>query len=538
MKKYSLFFGLLALPYLSTAQAQGTLSGDLQSNINYFVRDTKIGASGNPLYDKYLSGSESWLSLRYNVNDWTFTLRADHFNNSNLRNPVQAYTAYGLGAWSITKEMNDLTITGGYIYDQIGSGILFRSYEDRGLLIDNALVGLQLKYKVKDNITLKAFGGQQKRALDPVYAPIIKGLTGEGDFNIGKVHITPGAGILNRTLDETSFNSVIATVNGYLDTLKYQPVRNSYVYTVFNNLVYKNISWYFEGAYKTNEAIPSIDPGDLPLINKDGNIQFTTLNYAKKGFALNLTAKRTENFFMRTSPNESLLNGMLNWQPVVARLRPERLISRYTPPSQDLSEQAITIDGLISPNDVTNYTLTFTHIDRLNGEKLYREGFAQVDYQGWDKWVLQAGIQYMEYNIKLYQGNNTKDGNPIVQAVTPFADIIYKFNDKKSIRFEAQYMATEQDYGSWVYGLIEYNIAPTFSISFSDMYNTAPSYNNPIRTKDDAKNYYSIFTAYTKGPHRFTLAYVKQIAGFNCSGGVCRYEPAFSGVRATITSRF
>ena len=44
--------------------------------------------------------------------------------------------------------------------------------------------------------------------------------------------------------------------------------------------------------------------------------------------------------------------------------------------------------------------------------------------------------------------------------------------------------------------------------------------------------------AYTKGPHRFTLSYVKQPAGINCTGGVCRYEPAFSGVRFGCTSQF
>ena len=110
-----------------SAFAQGTFSGDLMMNANFFQSDPKIHASGNPLYDNYLSGSEGWLDLRYNVKGFTFFARVDGFDNSNLLNPTQAYNAVGLGAWSVSKDYKNLTITAGYIYDQIGSGILFRS---------------------------------------------------------------------------------------------------------------------------------------------------------------------------------------------------------------------------------------------------------------------------------------------------------------------------------------------------------------------------------------------------------------------------
>ncbi|NCX96500.1 MAG: hypothetical protein EBX41_08850 [Chitinophagia bacterium] len=68
------------------------------------------------------------------------------------------------------------------------------------------------------------------------------------------------------------------------------------------------------------------------------------------------------------------------------------------------------------------------------------------------------------------------------------------------------------------------------------MYNIAPNYDNVLVKK--ATHYYSFYTAFTKGPHRLSLAYVKQVAGINCTGGVCRYEPAFSGIRSTFTTRF
>ncbi len=123
------------------AQGAGTLSGDLMLNANFFQRDTAIKASDNPLYDNFLSGGEGWLALRYSNYGFTGFLRVDVFNNSNLKKPDEGMSGFGIGAWSLSKEFKGLTITGGYIYDQIGSGILFRSYEDRGLLIDNALAG-------------------------------------------------------------------------------------------------------------------------------------------------------------------------------------------------------------------------------------------------------------------------------------------------------------------------------------------------------------------------------------------------------------
>jgi len=513
---------------------QGTFSGDLMMNLNFFQRDSSIKAANNPLYDNYLSGSEGWLNLRYSNNDKGISVfaRVDAFNNSNLYNPSQAMTGFGLGAWGATKQFKDLTITAGYIYDQIGSGALFRAYEDRGLLIDNALVGLELKYKLTDNILLKGFTGQQKNVsrtgqASPYYGPIIKGFNAEGDFTIkSKIHILPGIGMLNRTLDAASMASVAATINNQDTGSRFEPMYNMYAFTVYNTLTIGDFSWYAEGAYKTHEAI-LVNGG---LIDKPGNLQFTTIGYAKKGIAINLTGKRTENFVMRTSPNEVLTNGMLNWQPIVARIRPERLMARYTPASQDVSEQAGGIDVLISPKDNLSYTFNYAHINTLDNVALYREIYGEVNYQN-NTWVVQGGIQYMQYNQEVYQ---VKPGVPMIFAFTPFGEITYRFTPKKSLRFEAQYMSTKQDYGSWIFALLEYDIAPKWAISFSDMYNVTPNY--AVVAK--ANNYYNLYVAYTKGPHRFSLAYVKQVDGINCAGGVCRYEPAFSGVKGTVTSSF
>jgi hypothetical protein len=214
-------------------------------------------------------------------------------------------------------------------------------------------------------------------------------------------------------------------------------------------------------------------------------------------------------------------------------------MSRYTPASQDISEMAGTANLTVTPNDVTNFTFTYTHINTLEGNELYREAFAEAIYQGWDKWVIEGGVQYMEYNILAYQSRSSSITVPVQYAITPFAEITYKINDQKSLRFEAQYMDAKRDYGSWAFALLEFNIAPKWSFSVSDMFNSAPNKGvDNVNYKDPGNHYYSVFSAYTKGPHRFTLAYVKQVDGINCTGGVCRYEPAFSGVKAMINTSF
>ncbi len=521
---------------VGTASAQGTLSGDLQMNVNFFQRDSSIGATVPALYDNYLSGGEGWLSLRYNYKGFTAFARLDAFQNSNLQDPNRALSAFGVGAFSLSKEFKGLTITGGYIYDQIGSGILFRAYEDRGLLIDNALVGLHLKYKLMDNVNLKGFVGQQKRLIPGSvtgrFDPIIKGINAEGDFNIGKkVHIIPGIGALNRTLDQNSLDGEKTDIETQPITDRFVPRYNMYAGTVYNTLTVGGLSWYVEGSYKTHEAIRSFD--DM-LIDREGNVVYSTLGYARKGLAINLSGKRTENYVMRTSSNEKLLYGMMNWQPMVARIRPQRLIARYTPATQDLSEMAGGVDVLVSPNENLDFTLNYTHINTLNDEKLYREAYAEVQFRKEDKWRLMAGAQYMEYNQERYQ---IKPHYDIVKAITPFVEVTYLITQKKSIRVELEYQHTEQDFGSWAYALVEYNIAPRWSFTLADMINLDPR-TAGIKKNTDAQHYPYVFMAYTQGPHRFTLAYVKQTEGINCTGGVCRYEPAFSGVRIGITSSF
>jgi hypothetical protein len=138
------------------------LGGGIQINANLFERDSLRGAYNIPQYDHQLSGSESWLDLNASYQGFRAGLRFDAFHNSNLLNPVSSYTDYGIGKWYIQKVVDDFEIQAGYIYDQFGSGIIFRAYEERAQLIDNALIGISGKYYISQNWSVRALTGKQR----------------------------------------------------------------------------------------------------------------------------------------------------------------------------------------------------------------------------------------------------------------------------------------------------------------------------------------------------------------------------------------
>lgn len=521
---------LVTVGIASTTYGQGLLpgkiTGDLMTNMNFFSRDTSIKASDNPLYDNLLSGGEAWLGLRYSQSGFDAFVRMDVFNNSNLLMPTQPTSGFGIGAWSVSKDVQDLNITGGYIYDQIGSGIIFRAYEDRGLLIDNALVGLRLKYKLNDKMDIKAFTGQQKFLFER-YNPIIKGISFDGAFNIkNKVFLNSGFGVVNRTLDKSSMDAVVTRTNSLPLGDRQDPKYNMYAGSVYNTLSVGGFSWYFEGALKSDEAINDYN-GALEF--SPGSLFYTTIGYATEGLAVNFTGKRTDNFVNRTSPSENANLGMVGWQPLVAQIRPQRLIARYMPQSLDWSEMALNGNVMYVPNDDYDFNLSYTYINTLEDLKLYREAYFETNIRSLRNSRLAIGLHYMEYNQDFYQ---FKPGVPMLKAFTPFVEYVYKLSPKRSLSVQAQYMETEQDFGSWAFLQLEYAIAPKWSFAVSDMYNTRPAHN------EEGQHYYNFFVAHTLGANRFSAAWVKQVEGINCTGGVCRYEPAFNGLRVMVTSTF
>jgi hypothetical protein len=125
-----------------------------------------------------------------------------------------------------------------------------------------------------------------------------------------------------------------------------------------------------------------------------------------------------------------------------------------------------------------------------------------------------------------------------VKTLTPYAEATYNLTRRQSIRTQLQYLSTEEDQGDFAFALLEYNIAPHYTLSISDMVNTQPRKNGVLKKGQDLVHYYSIFGSYTLNQTRFTAGYVKRVQGVVCTGGVCRVEPAFSGLEVSVSTNF
>jgi hypothetical protein len=533
-------------PEWAIAQDGGQFSGGFAANANWFIRDERIGADNIPQYDYQLIGSESWLDLRYSNWGFDFGIRFDLFNNSNLLNPNGSYSDKGIGRWFARKQIDKLTITGGYIYDQIGSGIIFRAYEERPILLDNALYGVQLDYQFSDDWAGKVFTGKQKFLFDE-YESVIKGASLDGFLSFGNEEkgywsMSPGVGVVNRTLSDEQMDNVVGILTTYSETDRFIPVYNVYLATVYNTLSAGPLTWYVEGAYKTDDVF--FDPfatrttltggeGVSKYVLRDGFVAYTSLSLALKGFGITVEYKRTEDFDIRADPLQNLNFGLMGYIPPMARVNTYRLTARYNAATQFVGEDAWQVDVRYSPNKKWSFAGNFSYIRNLEDILLYREIFTEVVYKQKRKWQVTAGVQLQSYNQELFEG---KPEVPMVETVTPYFEFLYKFSRRKSLRFEAQYMDTEQDFGSWVFALAEYAIAPSWLFEVSGMYNIDPNPDNPIVT--EPLLYPTFGVVYSHKATRYGLRYVKQVEGVVCSGGICRLEPAFSGVRFQVNTTF
>ena len=128
---------------------KGQFSGNLLMNYQKYLRDDSIGAN-TKVYKENTASADAWLFMQYRVKGYSFIVRYDAFNNSPLLDPQDAYTDHGIGFWQVNKSVDKLDITMGSFYDQFGTGILFRSYEQRQIGIDYAMQGMRLKYNIND----------------------------------------------------------------------------------------------------------------------------------------------------------------------------------------------------------------------------------------------------------------------------------------------------------------------------------------------------------------------------------------------------
>jgi hypothetical protein len=104
----------------------------------------------------------------------------------------------------------------------------------------------------------------------------------------------------------------------------------------------------------------------------------------------------------------------------------------------------------------------------------------------------------------------------------------YKMSRKLTLRGELQYLTTKQDEGDWAFALLELSWLPNWMFTVSDEWNCG----------ETNLHYYQGLVTFNYKSHRIQAGYGRTRAGYNCSGGVCRYVPAQKGFTVSYNYNF
>ena len=124
----------------------GHLSGNFQSDFQLYLEDEDLDfnlenpSSGFPS-ERFLSNG--FANIMYTNANFSAGIRYESYQNALLGYPA-GYKGEGITYRYAQFTKNGLEVTVGNFYEQFGSGMILRAYEERNLGYDNAFDGLRL----------------------------------------------------------------------------------------------------------------------------------------------------------------------------------------------------------------------------------------------------------------------------------------------------------------------------------------------------------------------------------------------------------
>ena len=553
-----------------------TLSGSVQSDVLIPQEDQKIGTG---YYDDWAL-TNTYAELHMLSKYITAGARFE-FTEYPLPGFVPEFQGWGVPYMYITGQYKGVQLTAGDFYDQFGSGLIFRTYEERSLGIDNSLRGGRLVFRPFKGVNVKMLGGQQRRywhhrnfddSNSWVYG-------GDVEFSVDQwfkkmdesnTRLTIGVSAVNKYEKDEDILALLPTgpqddfgVN-QLEAYKLKLPKNVTSFDVRANLQKGNYSLLAEYAQKGYD--PSFDNG---YTYRKGNALMLSGSYSKRGMSLLLQAKRSEDMAYRSKRSGTGTAGFINHLPAFAMQHTYTLAALYPYATQNaLGEWAFQAEAgytfkrktFLGGKYGTKVKVNFSHVRAIDhdplldasgnpiGEVIGTEGYkskffkmgdetyyqdinVQVEKKFTKKFKMNAMYMNQRYNQKVVENH----GDMVVSNIG-ILEGKYTFNRKFTLRGEAQYLNTDDDQGDWWFGLLELSVLPNFMFTVSDMYNgNVP---NTDGTSTSKQHYYMFSGTYTHGAHRLQVSYGKTRAGYNCSGGVCRYVPASKGVQLSYNFNF
>ena len=545
LNRVVLFLFFLLFIYKGFSQSNNFFYGSFESNGVYYEDSESTD------YDKKFA-SNSYLNLKYNLNNkWVFDLQTESYIPKQLQNYSDLLEDTFISTFSIDFNTTNFNFTLGTLYEQFGSGILLRTWEDRQLGINNSLWGIRSSYN-KDNLSFVLLGGYQKKA---------------NTISEGKVFGFDSEFVVYD--DKNSFRNLILGLS-YLGRLE-APHYVSYPFEDLTNsfsgrIDYNSNNFYmnYEYAYKTKDGVVKFNSVSETFV-KNGNAHLINIGLIKDGLGLDFTFRRLENmgfYSERVEFGSPYFETTLNYLPALTKQHDYLLtninvyqsqpnISFQDPSLMKAGEIGFQLDAyynikketFIGGKYGTKISLNISKWNNLKGNYDYDNEDYDLDLLGFgEKYFSEQSLEIRKKwtnsfsNIILfvnryYNKRFVEEKVGEINSKIIVFDNTLKLSGEKSTRFEIQHLFTEDDKKNWFGYGIEYN----FNYNFSAYFNSIINYENEI---ENNPTYSNIGVSYSKNASKFMVSYGKQRGGLMCYGGVCRYVPEFKGLSFSIITSF
>ena len=541
MRKISLTLSAACLTIICFAQDNsGEFHGDFDLNMQSYQEDELIGAKAA---DEIILNN-AYLNINYTKGDFSAGLRYESYLNA-LLDFDDEYKGNGIMFRYATYTIDGLEVTAGNYYEQIGSGLIFRSYENKGLGQDNAMDGVRLKYRPLKGVYLKGFIGKSRTYF--TYSDgIIRGADAEINVNEAlnlesKTRIIVGQGFVSRFQPDIN--------------PKFKLPQNVAAYSTRLNII--NGGWNYSGEYaiKLNDPIGSLTAEGNNYAN--GNALMSSLTYSQRGFGIVAEMHRVDHMEFRSERAQEK-QYIINYIPTLTKQHTYTLLALNPCATQPEGEFGTQVDvfykmkkgSLLGGKYGTKISFNFSRINALNGgnsflndnsehtpmfisikgEELYFRDLNLEIYKKINKKIKATGILAKQsYNKDVLEGKTIYG---TVESTIAIADISYKIKKGHTIRIELQELLADGGDGSWSMGLVEYTVSPHWFFAVQDMYNWG---NHDLEKQ---LHYVNINCGLLSGSNRFAIGYGKKRAGIFCVGGVCKEVPSSNGFSLTISSSF
>ena len=545
---------VLALPLLSRAQEK-KIRAIIQSDAQWYLRDEILDPSGEFYPDEKLLG-QGFALFTYTDGDFEAGMRYENYQNVMLGFP-NGFRGEGITYRYARVKRDNWDITVGNFYEQFGSGLIFRSYEERGLGLDNAMDGVRILTKINGGIKIKGVIGRQRKYFTKSDG-IVRGLDIEWSAN----ELIP---ILNKKGIVTSFGgSFVSKFQRGFDPILYLP-ENVGSYALRSNLNFKGFSWTNEWAYKIND--PSYDNG---YIYRPGEAFISTLTYSKKGLGILASIKRIDNMSFRSDRNAQQFDLFINFLPPTSEPHTYALPALYPYATQVNGEiggqfeisymiprgsplggkygtrlnfnsaisnsidKSVLEDGTRGLKGTQGYISDYL---KLGPIRYFQDLNASISHKFSKKYKSQITFYHLEYNKTVLNdgvGDITILENPGMDSVININAMVwenqFKIPNGQTIRSELQLALADGFRGDMAMALVEWTINHDWTLALQDIFN----YGHPTPSR---RIHYPILSLiHFNGPTRVQIGYGRQQQGVFCVGGVCRVVPPSSGLSISLTT--